>query len=107
MIRITSLALAIAMAGAAAPALAQNNDQEGLVNVNIANVANNLAQNLSVDVSQIPVTVQVPVGIAANVCGVEANVLAQDKQGSGVAECTASSTSNALEQVVQKQMKKG
>jgi len=102
MLKICTIALALGLAGTAVPALAQNNSS--LVTVNISNVANNLAQNLKVDVSQIPVTVQVPVGVAANVCGVDANVLAQQKQG-GTAQCEASNTSNALEQVVQKQLK--
>lgn len=102
MIRITAAAAVAALAiGAIGPALAQ---QEGLVNVNVSNVANDIAKNLSIDVSQIPVTVQVPVGVAANVCGVDANVLAKQKQG-GTAACDAKSTSTALDQVVQKQVK--
>jgi hypothetical protein len=88
---------------AAAPAFAQ---QSGLVNVDIRNVANNIAQNLKVDVSQIPVNVQVPVDVAANVCGVAANVLGT-QAASGAASCTANSTSTALNEVVQKQIKKG
>ena len=80
--------------------------QSGLVNVEVSNVANDIAKNLSVDVSQIPVTVQVPVGVAANVCGVDANVLAQQKKDGG-ASCAAKSASGALNQVVQKQLKKG
>lgn len=77
--------------------------QSGLVNVDVSNVANNIARNINVDVSQIPVTVQAPIGIAANVCGVNANVLAQ--QGAGAAQCTATSTSNALDNLVQRQLK--
>lgn len=100
MLRFCTAALALGLV--AAPALAQTS--EGLVTVNISNVANNLAQNLKVDVSQIPVSVQVPVGVAANVCGVDANVLAKQKQG-GTAACDAKNTSNALDQVVQKQLK--
>jgi hypothetical protein len=46
-------------AGAAAPAVAQPNNQQGLVNVNIQDTA-----------------VQVPVAVAANVCNVAVNVLA-------------------------------
>ena len=61
------------------------------------------AKNINVDVSQIPVTVQVPVGIAANVCGVNANVLAQ--QGAAGAQCAANTTSKALDQLVQRQIK--
>lgn len=77
--------------------------QSGLVNVDISNVANNIAKNIHVDVSQIPLTVQAPIGVAANVCGVNANVLAQ--QGAGLANCTATSTSTALNQIVQRQIK--
>ena len=73
--------------------------QSGLINVDISNVANNIAKNINVDVSQIPVTVQVPVGVAANVCGVAANVLGQQAP-SGNASCDATSTSTALDQVV-------
>ncbi len=77
--------------------------QSGLVNVDISNVANNIAKNINVDVSQIPVTVQAPIGIAANVCGVNANVLAQ--QGPAGAACNATTTSTALNQLVQRQIK--
>ena len=80
--------------------------QSGLVNVDVHNVANNIAKNINVDVSQIPVTVQVPVGIAATVCGVGANVLGQQRD-SGTAACTATSTSSALDQLVQRQLKGG
>lgn len=86
---------------AAAPAFSQ---QSGVVNVDIRNVANNIAQNLKVDVSQIPVTVQAPVSVAANVCGVAANVLGQQAAG-GAGQCTAQSTSTALDQVVLRQVK--
>ena len=102
MIRICSIALALTLAGAAVPAVAAT--QEGLVNVDVSNVANDLAKNLSVDVSKIPVTVQVPVGVAANVCNVDANVLAKQKKGDQTASCEASSTSQALNQVVGKNL---
>jgi hypothetical protein len=80
--------------------------QSGLVNVEVSNVANDIARNLSVDVSQIPVTVQAPIGVAANVCGVAANVLGKQAAGGG-GSCTATSTNTALNQIVQKQLKKG
>jgi hypothetical protein len=89
--------------GTAAPAFAQIVG-DSLVTVNIQNVANNIAQNLSVDVSQIPVTVEAPIGIAANVCDVSAAVLAeQDRSGDG-ATCTATSTSTALNRIVQREI---
>jgi hypothetical protein len=79
--------------------------QEGLVNVEVSNVANDIARNLSVDVSQIPVTVQVPVGVAATVCGVAANVLGTQLP-SGNASCSATSTNTALNQIVQRQLRR-
>lgn len=75
----------------------------GLVVVNVSNVANNLARDLDVNVSNIPVTVQVPIGIAATVCDVSANVLAAQRKAGG-ATCTAESTSTALNQIVQRQL---
>jgi hypothetical protein len=52
--------------GAAAPASAQPVVTGGLVNITIFDVLNNNNVN-----------VQVPIGVAANVCGVQANVLAR------------------------------
>ncbi|HEY1226852.1 MAG TPA: hypothetical protein VGF26_05975 [Ramlibacter sp.] len=101
MIKRLVSALAVA-ACCTAPAFAQ---QSGLVNVNIKNVANNIAQNLKVNVSQIPVTVQAPIDVAAAVCGVSATVLGQ--QTAGGSSCTATSTSDALNQIVQQQIKTG
>lgn len=63
-----------------------------------------LAFDLNDNVSQIPVTLQVPVGIAANVCGVAANVLAQDKSGPDGATCEATTTSEAFNNLVQKNL---
>ena len=99
----TSKTLAAAFVGlamAGSGAFAQN----GLISVDVSNVANNIAKNISVDVSQIPVTVQAPIGIAATVCGVAANVLGTQAP-SGNAQCTATSTSTALDNLVQNQLK--
>lgn len=96
-------AAALAVAMLAIPAHAQNVNANNLVNVNVSNVANNLAQDLDVNVSQIPVTVQVPVGVAANVCGVAANVLATDNT-SGAPSCDATTTSQALTRAVSDQL---
>ena len=76
--------------------------QEGLVNVNLSDIAVDIARDLDVNVSEIPVTVQAPIGIAANVCGVEANVLAQG--GGSANECAATSSSQALNKIVQDQL---
>src|SRR5215213_5080716 len=66
---------AMSLAGAGVAQAATK--QEGLVNVNVENV-----------------TAQVPIGIAANVCDVNANVLA-DQLRAGGAECDADATTIA------------
>ena len=97
-----TLAVIAALVGlAGAPAFAQ---QSGLVNVDISNVRTDIAKNIQVDVNQVPVTVQAPISVAATVCGVAANVLGT-QAASGNAQCQAKSTSTALNQIVQKQIK--
>ena len=95
---------AAAAAMAATPALAQVNTGSGLVAVNIQDVSilNNFLNNDQISALNnlsVPVTVNVPVGIAANVCGVNANVLAAQKK-TGAATCDAKSGSKALAQNV-------
>lgn len=101
------IATTAALALGATPALAQLNTSGGLVNVSVQDVSvlNNFlnkSQIAALNNVGVPVTVQVPVGVAANVCGVAANVLAKQKK-SGVANCTAKSGSRALAQSVIKQ----
>ena len=67
---------ALAVTGSAAPAQAQV-DQDGLVNVSITDT-----------------NIQVPIGVAANVCGVTANVLASSTFTSPV-DCEATGTADA------------
>jgi hypothetical protein len=75
-----------------------------LVNVNISNIKTDIAKNINVDVSQIPVTVQAPIDVAAAVCGVSVDVLtSQTQQGNNT--CTAKTTNSALNQIVQNQVK--
>ena len=86
-IRAALAALACALAllvGTATSAAAQQNDQDGLVNVNL--------QDLQL---VIPVSVAVPIGVAANVCDV--NVLTIREQGG---ECDAENASTALSRAV-------
>ena len=78
--------------------------RSGLVDVDIKNVINDIAQNSKLDVSRVPLTVLVPVEIAANVCEIPANVLGQ-QVARGAATCTATRTSTALNEMVQKQVK--
>jgi hypothetical protein len=64
-------------------------------------VAELIAVDLDIDVENVPVTVQAPIGVAANVCGVAVNVLTQEFTETGTAECTAETTSTAFNQIVQ------
>jgi hypothetical protein len=70
-------ATAVAVGVEAGPAAAQTN-QSGLVNVAVTNN-----------------TVQIPIGVAANICGVTAAVLSQDIQ-TGNVSCTAISNATAF-----------
>ncbi|MEN6620204.1 MAG: hypothetical protein ABFD50_01450 [Smithella sp.] len=78
--------------------------QSGLVNVDISNTRTEIAKKINVDVSQVPMNVQAPVGVAANVCGVNANALAKQTGDQG-ATCQAKNTSSALNQIVLQQVK--
>lgn len=97
--------LLAAVALAATPALAQVNtgSGNGLVAVNVQDVSilNNFLNNDQISALNnlgVPITVQVPIGVAANVCNVSAAVLA--KQTAGAAPCDAKSGSKALAQNV-------
>jgi hypothetical protein len=77
-----------------------------LVNVNLQNVLNDLSVSLQVNRDNIPVTAQVPIAVAASVCGVSVDALAASI-ASGQAGCTATTTSSALTQAVQQQIASG
>ena len=74
-----------------------------LVNVDLRNVLNDLALDLKVDKSNIPINAQIPVTIAANVCGISINILSVGG-GGGSQGCTANSISPELKQYIQQQM---
>ena len=76
-----------------------------LVNVNLQNVLNDLAIRLNIDRANIPVNAQIPITIAANVCGVSINILSVSTGGQ--ANCTAKTSSPELAQVVQQQISAG
>ena len=76
-----------------------------LVNVNLSNVLNDLALDLKIDKANIPINAQIPITIAANVCGVSINILSVS--AGNKANCTANSTSPELSQAVQQQLAAG
>jgi hypothetical protein len=91
------IAATVAAGLVAAPAAAQQN---GLVNVDVSNVLNNLSiANGSLNNN----TVQVPIGVAAAVCGINANVIAKQRQTNPNYSCPATTTNQALKQAAQRQ----
>lgn len=101
------IAAALATAAAATPAAAQVNAAPGLVTVNVQNVAIlndflNEAQIAALNELSVPVVVQAPISVAANVCGLTVAALAaQRKEGDAV--CNATSGSRALADIVTRQ----
>src|SRR3982751_3620105 len=100
------IAAAVAVAALPTPAIGQVNtgSGNGLVAVNIQDVSilNNFLNNdqiAALNGLSVPVTVQVPVGVAANVCNISAAVLA-GQRGTGAAPCDAKTGSKALAQNV-------
>ena len=77
-----------------------------LVNVDLSNVLNDLSLDLNIDKANIPINAQIPINIAANVCGVSVSALAASI-ASGQAGCTATTSSPQLAQAVQQQVAAG
>jgi len=110
---MTAALLVGTTAAVATPATAQNrnvlNQQGGLVNVNVTNVdiLKNFANNLELEVLNnanisVPIVVQAPINIAAQVCGVAVNVLARG--GPAGATCDAMQGSEALTDLAVQQL---
>jgi hypothetical protein len=101
--------IAAAVSLGTAPAAAQNVDLSGgLVDVTVQDVSilNNFlneTQIAALNNLNVPVTVQAPIGVAATVCDVSANVLAQQRK-SGTSTCEAKSGSQALAQLANRQL---
>jgi hypothetical protein len=103
----TAVGLCLAApAFAQTPAATPTADQKGLVTVNLQDVLNNLSADLKIDRANIPVTAQIPINAAANVCGVSVNVLSA-QAASSPASCNAKTGSQELTQAVQQQMAAG
>lgn len=98
------------LAVTATPALAQVNtgSGNGLIAVNVQNVAllNDFLNNdqiAALNALNVPITVQAPISVAANVCHVAVSALASQKNKGG-GSCDAQSGSSALARLVSQQM---
>jgi hypothetical protein len=101
---------ATALGVAVTPAAAQVSGAGGLIAVNIPvqNVAilNNFLNSDQITLlsnNNVPITVQAPISVAANVCGVNVAALASQKNKGG-GSCTATSGSAALARLVSQQV---
>ena len=101
--------LAVAALAVATPALGQVNtgSGNGLVAVNVQNV--DILKNFLNDTQiaalnnlGVPITVQAPISVAANVCGTTVNALAALRK-TGDATCDAKTANSALANIVQRQ----
>jgi hypothetical protein len=82
----------------AVPAAAQT--QNGLVNVNVGgDILSNILSSNNINTTVQNVTVQVPISVAANVCGLTVLALSVLRR-QGKATCTAQSGSDALSRSV-------
>lgn len=79
-------------------------EQDGLVDVDIRNIANDIAQSINVSVGKIPSAVRVRVNVATHTCQVPEAILAEQEKGGG-AKCVAKMTSPDLERIVDRQIK--
>ena len=75
----------------------------GLINVNISDIRAEIAKDLDIALESVPITVQLPVTAAANVCGVDVNLLSV-QVNTADNTCTATASSPALVQAVENQI---
>ena len=75
----------------------------GLINVNISDIRAEIAKDLDIALESVPITVQLPVTVAADVCGVNVNLLSV-QVNTADNTCTATSISPALVQAVENQI---
>ena len=95
--RVAMLAAALALG--TAPALAQT----GMISVSIPSteVLGDFISEEDAAALELPMAIELPVGIAANACGVDADDLAK-RLKDGAASCTAQTGSRALAEAVKK-----
>lgn len=79
--------------------------QMALVKVDVGSLQAEIARQLSIDAAGVPASVYAAIHVAADVCEVSTDLLAGDIKEAGMANCTARSTSSALNQLVQRQLR--
>lgn len=101
------LMAAVAAATIATPAMSQIGNSQGLVTVTVQDVSilNNFLNNdqiAALNNLNVPITAQVPISVAANVCGTTVALLSAQRKA-GDAACNATSGNTFLAQQVVRQ----
>jgi hypothetical protein len=71
---------------------------DSLINVSLKDIRAEIARNAKIDLSKVPITINLPITVAANVCGSSVNVLSAQVQA-GNNTCTATNVSAASQAV--------
>ena len=101
------IATILAATAVTTPSIAQVGNSQGLVNVTVqdGSILNNFlndTQIAALNNLNVPITAQVPISVAANVCGTTVAILAAQRKA-GDAACNATSGSEALAKQVARQ----
>lgn len=102
------LAAALAATTISTASIAQVGNSQGLVNVTVQDVSilNNFLNNdqiAALNNLNVPITAQVPISVAANVCGTTVAILAKERK-TGQAACNATTGSKALAGAINRQL---
>jgi hypothetical protein len=104
---LTVVASAVALVAAACANAQQTSlgqPSSGLVSVELTQVSANIAERLKVDEAKMPMSIQVPPNVAAEVCGVTPGAPSAQVARSGDG-CMARKSSPALDQLITSRMK--
>jgi redox-regulated HSP33 family molecular chaperone len=83
----------------------QGQQEQGMVSVDLHEIRADIAKNMNLNASQIPLTVEVSTDVAATACDMSVSDL-KDQAKSGEPKCTAKKNSQALERIVKSELKK-
>jgi hypothetical protein len=57
--------------GTGSPSASGSGGLSSLINVNLSNIRAEIAKNVDLNLEDVPITIQLPITVAANVCGVD------------------------------------
>jgi len=75
------------------------NAQEPLINVSLKNIRAEIARNMNISLDSVPINLQLPVSVAANLCGLDVGALGGGGKGTGGNTCNATNSTMAMQYV--------